>query len=135
MSSRVAVFLLPQPDRRARILRPGHPQHVAPPLGGELKQQEGCDHVRVFGNGCRGPAGDLFLTPDPVPRVARLQTQAGGFVAGDDAVVSGELEEIFEHGGRLPALVRFRIAFDEIDNGAASEGGKGQRRPERLNIP
>jgi hypothetical protein len=92
-----AGFLLPQPDRRARILRPCHPENVGRPLRRKLQEQERRRHVRILDTGALDPSRNLLIRPDTIARSARFQAQSSGLVGRHDAVISGELEEVFEN--------------------------------------
>ena len=99
-----AGLLLAQPNRRTRILRPCHPENICRPLRRELQEQEGRRHVWVFGAGGLDPSRNFFIGPDPIARPARFQAQPGGLVRRNDAVISGELEQVLEDRGRLAPL-------------------------------
>jgi hypothetical protein len=116
-----AGLLLTQPDRRARILWPRHPEHICRALRRKLEEQKDCHHGGVYSAGRLEPSRNLVIGPDAIARLARFQAQSSGLVRRNDATVSGELEEVFKHRGRLAALVSLALRLDKVDHGATGE--------------
>lgn len=86
-------LLLAQPDRRARILRPGHPKDVRRPLRSELQQQKPRHHMRLASS-CVDPPGYFAIAPYSIPRLICFEAQPRRFIGRDDSVILGKLVKV-----------------------------------------